>query len=341
MGTKTVQELENQRIVDAAIKYTPEGNNGHHLYEYGSAKHREHSRLGKDSDGNGRKGLDCSSLVYSVLKDAHFNIKGKMDNFATRSLFEGSVLQPMAKKNFEILPPSSRNNGSLKPGDLIMMHDRHNSNQHIVIFKNYDEKGRIHFIGSQSSTGPAEAILTGYWDKKFTFLGALRPKESFIKPEYSLKNADQSKVNEVSSVNQADKMQPQQSFHKAKEHVNITTHQQAQQHTVHAHDKQAHHHKHHVSHHHDENKHHAHHQHHNDKKPVNPSKDMFNQLVAAYSAGFKDALSIVDHHQYANQRCGEVKQLAQQQEQLKAVAHQQQQAESLQVEQPKRTMRMA
>lgn len=41
MGTKTVQELQNQRIVDAAIKYTPEGNNGHHLYEYGSAKHRE------------------------------------------------------------------------------------------------------------------------------------------------------------------------------------------------------------------------------------------------------------------------------------------------------------
>lgn len=343
METKTVQELQNQRIVDAAIKYTPEGNNGHRLYEYGGQKHREHSRLGKDSDGNGRKGLDCSSLVYSVLKDAHFNIKGKIDSFGTRSLFEGSALTRMAKDNFEVLPPSSRNNGSLKPGDLLMMHSRHNNDQHIVIFKNYDAQGHIHFIGSQSSTGPAEAVLTNHWDRNFTFLGALRPKENFIKPEYSLRNVEQSKVSEISSVHQADKIQPQQSFHKAQEHVNTTVHH-VEQHVVHVHDKQAHHHKHHVSHHHVEHKHHVshqHHQHHNDKKTVNPSKDMFNQLVDAYSAGFKDALSIVDNHQYAAQRCGEVKQLAQQQEQSKAVTHQQQQTENLQVEQPKRTMRMA
>ncbi len=188
----SVQERQNQKILDFAT-----ANFSSKTHEYGRddmkgqvankrGERIDPSRDNQDLDRDGRKGVDCSSLVYFAMKGAGFRVPNNASDFSTRTLFTGRKLTPYAEKNFDFLPSSSKTDGSLKPGDLLMWGE--GNNQHIAIFKGYDEKGRIHFFGSQKSTGPAEAIMTdtSYWGSKVKFHGALRPKENFIKPEFRL-----------------------------------------------------------------------------------------------------------------------------------------------------------
>lgn len=207
-----IQDRQNQRIIDFA-----ERNFSSTTHEYGrgdmarqiankrTGERIDPSRFNKDLDHDGRKGVDCSSLVYYALEGAGFNLKVPVEQFGTRTLFEGNHVTDYAKKHFDVLPASAKTDGSLKPGDLLMlkMPDKPNKRgaQHIVIFKEYDEKGRIHFFGSQQSTGPAEVVMTGnnYWDNQSVFYGALRPKENFIKPELS-EAKPQSKYDEFSAM---------------------------------------------------------------------------------------------------------------------------------------------
>ena len=189
----SVQEGQNQKILDFAT-----ANFSSKTHEYGRddmkgqvankrGERIDPSRDNQDLDRDGRKGVDCSSLVYFAMKGAGFRVPNNASDFSTGTLFTGRKLTPYAEKNFDFLPSSSKTDGSLKPGDLLMM-KMPSGSQHIVIFKEYDDKGRIHFFGSQKSTGPAEVIMTGdpYWDKRTVFYGALRPKENFIKPEFRL-----------------------------------------------------------------------------------------------------------------------------------------------------------
>jgi len=140
------------------------------------------SRLNLDADGDGRRGVDCSSLVYYALRGAGYHVESHFTatGFTTRSLFEGSRTTAFAREHFDVLPPSSKTDGSLQTGDLLMLRMPSGA-QHIGIFQGYDERGRITFFGSQTSTGPATVTLTGnnYWDRDTVYLGALRPKDSF------------------------------------------------------------------------------------------------------------------------------------------------------------------
>lgn len=77
-------------------------------------------------------------------------------DFGTRTLFNGKHITNYAQKNFDVLPASAKTDGSLKAGDILMM-TMPGGSQHVAVFKEYDEKGRIHFFGSQTSTGPAES----------------------------------------------------------------------------------------------------------------------------------------------------------------------------------------
>lgn len=205
-----IQERQNQRIIGFA-----EANFSKSTHEYGrhdlagrSANSRgekiDPSRFNEDKDHDGRKGVDCSSLVYYSLHGAGFNLKKSAGEFTTHTLFQGNKLTGYAKENFDVLPSSAKTDGSLKPGDLLMM-TMPNGAQHIAIFKEYDEKDRIHFFGSQTSTGPAEVVMTGnsYWDNKTIFHGALRAKENFIKPEMKPQveeTKQQSKFEELSAM---------------------------------------------------------------------------------------------------------------------------------------------
>lgn len=181
----SVQERQNQKILDfAMVNFSSKT----HEYGRGDRKRRENdpSRYNQDLDGDGRKGVDCSSLVYYSMKGAGFNVPNSVSGFTTHSLFDGRRLTNYAKEHFEFVPSNPKTDRNLKPGDLLMWGE--GNKQHIAIFKGYDEKGRIHFFGSQNSTGPAEAIMTdtSYWGSKVKFHGALRPKENFIKPEFRL-----------------------------------------------------------------------------------------------------------------------------------------------------------
>ena len=157
-------------------------------YEYGRPDAprpgRDSSRLERDADGDGRFGVDCSSFLWRGLRNAGFDVRG--DNaaaFTTYSLFNGTRLTPFARENFEAISPADarRPNGSLERGDILMFATA-NGSQHVGIFKGYDERGRIQFIGSQGSTGPAEVTVTpgGYWDGGTTrIVGALRARPEF------------------------------------------------------------------------------------------------------------------------------------------------------------------
>ena len=138
------------------------------------------SRTEQDLDGDGRRGVDCSSLVWRGLKDAGYNV-GKSP-FGTSTLFEGKNIQPYAKEHFDVTSAADarKPNGSLQAGDVLMFKSSHG--QHVGIFKGYDKEGHIQFLGSQVSTGPALATVKpgGYWDgADFQIVGALRPKPEF------------------------------------------------------------------------------------------------------------------------------------------------------------------
>ena len=199
----SVRERQNQKILDFAT-----ANFSSKTHEYGRddmkgqvankrGERIDPSRDNQDLDRDGRKGVDFSSLVYFAMKGAGFRVPNNASDFSTGTLFTGRKLTPYAEKNFDFLPSSSKTDGSLKPGDLLMM-KMPSGSQHIVIFKEYDDKGRIHFFGSQKSTGPAEVIMTGnlYWDEQTVFYGALRPKEDFIKPESRIEDKEVNTPNE-------------------------------------------------------------------------------------------------------------------------------------------------
>lgn len=156
-------------------------------YEYGRSDHpkpgRDPSRLERDLDGDGRLGVDCSAFVWRALKDAGYGVPGEnAAGFTTHSLFVGNTVTQFAAKNFDVIPAEEarQSRGSLQPGDLLMFSSK--GGQHIAIFKGYDEKGNIQFIGSQGSTGPSEVTIVphGYWDGAATHIvGALRAKPEF------------------------------------------------------------------------------------------------------------------------------------------------------------------
>jgi putative chitinase len=155
-------------------------------YEYGRPDlpkpGRDRSRLERDLDGDGRYGVDCSSFVWRGLKNAGFNVPGETAAaFTTHTLFNGNRITPFAEKNFDLIPADQarRTQGSLQPGDIVLFAGTW---QHVGVFKEYDDKGRIVFVGSQSSTGPkAVAIEPGrYWDGgELRIVGALRAKAEF------------------------------------------------------------------------------------------------------------------------------------------------------------------
>lgn len=155
-------------------------------YEYGRPDlpkpGRDGSRLERDLDGDGRHGVDCSAFVWRGLKNAGFDVPGdSAAGFTTHTLFNGNRITPFAQKNFDLIPADQarRTQGNLQPGDIVLFAGTW---QHVGVFKEYDDKGRIVFVGSQSSTGPkAVAIEPGrYWDGgELRIVGALRAKAEF------------------------------------------------------------------------------------------------------------------------------------------------------------------
>lgn len=159
-------------------------------YEYGRSDTtlrpgNDRSRFERDSDGDGRLGVDCSAFVWRGLKNAGFNVPGETAaNFTTSTLFNGRQLTSFATENFNGISAAEarRPNGNLHPGDLLLFKSKSGSGQHVGIFEGYDAQGNIRFIGSQVSTGPASVTVRpgGYWDgEKLEIVGALRPKAEF------------------------------------------------------------------------------------------------------------------------------------------------------------------
>ncbi|WP_372362071.1 peptidoglycan-binding protein [Xanthomonas sp. NCPPB 1325] len=160
---------------------------GSQKYEYGRPDNprpgRDSSRLERDADGDGRRGVDCSAFVWRGLKNAGYDVPG--DNaaaFTTAKLFNGNNITSYAREHFDVTSAADarKPHGSLHQGDILMFSS--SQGQHVGIFKGYDAKGNIQFIGSQGSTGPAEVTITpgGYWDGGGTrIVGALTPKAEF------------------------------------------------------------------------------------------------------------------------------------------------------------------
>ncbi|MBB6572444.1 peptidoglycan-binding protein [Xanthomonas arboricola] len=156
-------------------------------YEYGRPDHprpgRDSSRLERDADGDGRLGVDCSAFVWRGLKNAGYDVPGEnAAGFTTAKLFNGTNTTSYAREHFDVTSAAEarKPNGSLHQGDILMFSSP--QGQHVGIFKGYDSKGNIQFIGSQGSTGPAEVTITpgGYWDGSGTrIVGALTPKPEF------------------------------------------------------------------------------------------------------------------------------------------------------------------
>lgn len=155
-------------------------------YEYGRPDlpkaGRDRSRLERDLDGDGRYGVDCSAFVWRGLKNAGFDVPGESAAaFTTRTLFNGRTMTAFAEKNFEVIPAGQarRPEGDLQPGDILLFGGQW---QHVGVFKEYDDRGRIVFVGSQSSTGPNEVTINPgrYWDGgELTIVGALRARPEF------------------------------------------------------------------------------------------------------------------------------------------------------------------
>lgn len=156
-------------------------------YEYGRPDHprpgRDSSRLERDADGDGRLGVDCSAFVWRGLKNAGYDVPGEnAAGFTTAKLFNGTNTTSYAREHFDVTSAAEarKPNGPLHQGDILMFSSP--QGQHVGIFKGYDSKGNIQFIGSQGSTGPAEVTITpgGYWDGSGTrIVGALTPKPEF------------------------------------------------------------------------------------------------------------------------------------------------------------------
>lgn len=145
------------------------------------------SRTEGDIDGDGRRGVDCSTFVWRGLHGAGFDVQGRFGsqgNFSTHDLFNGRSVTPEAREAFDVIGATEARqpNGNLQPGDILMWRSVGGSGQHVGIFGGYDDRGRITFIGSQIRTGPDQETIApgGYWDGgKMEIMGALRPREDF------------------------------------------------------------------------------------------------------------------------------------------------------------------
>ncbi|MBO9826958.1 peptidoglycan-binding protein [Xanthomonas sp. A2111] len=200
--TKTIRPSTAAQAVEAPLHPTPNDRPGssaiyseahRHFfeegrkYEYGrpdtSRPGRDHSRLERDLDGDGRLGVDCSAFVWRGLKNAGYDVPGNdAAGFTTSKLFNGSHPTPYAREHFDIVSAADARHpgGNLKQGDILMFAGP--GGQHVGIFKGYDANGRIQFIGSQSQRGPDQQTIEpgGYWDgRTMHIVGALRAKPEF------------------------------------------------------------------------------------------------------------------------------------------------------------------
>ena len=181
-----------QAVLDYALKHFSKG------YEYGRPDEKfsnrspnsttDRSRDGRDLDGDGLKGIDCSALVHKALRGAGFQIPGA--TITTGKLFsKGGGTTPLAEKYFDVLSPGQGRAGQYEPGDILMFASRKNDGRHVGIFQGYDAKGRMQFFGSQVTSGPATETIRpgGAWDgNKTIFLGALRPKAEHFRSHKAL-----------------------------------------------------------------------------------------------------------------------------------------------------------
>lgn len=140
------------------------------------------SRTERDNDGDGLKGVDCSSFVWRGLRNAGYDVPAQP--FSTHALFNGSDVTRYARRHFEVISAidAAQDNGSLQPGDILLLQDKRTSGQHVGIVKGYDRDGDLQFIGSQISTGPAQvdAGRGTYWNGgRFEIVGALRARPEF------------------------------------------------------------------------------------------------------------------------------------------------------------------
>lgn len=165
---------------------------GHARFEYGRPdmtlrnadgnRRTDGSRNERDLDGDGLRGVDCSAFVWRGLKNAGYDVPSTP--FTTRTLFDGRHVTSYARSHFQVIPghDAQQNGGPLEPGDILLFKDKDSGGQHVGIFKAYDANGRIQFIGSQVSTGPAQAGAGqgSYWNGgEFEIVGALRAKPEF------------------------------------------------------------------------------------------------------------------------------------------------------------------
>lgn len=186
---QTVKAPASHAIYSEAQQHFLAGGN---QYEYGRSDmslgnkegngKTDRSRTEQDLDGDGLKGVDCSSFVWRGLKNAGYDVGNSP--FTTHTLFNGNQITDYSKKHFDVIPAADakRANGPLEAGDIILFKDKDSGGQHVGIVKGYDTKGNLQFIGSQVSTGPAQASAApgGYWNGgDFEIVGALRAKPEF------------------------------------------------------------------------------------------------------------------------------------------------------------------
>lgn len=157
------------------------GDTGRRPNEGGDGR-TDQSRNERDLDGDGRKGVDCSSFVWRGLRNAGYDVPAAA--FTTRDLFNGRDVTPYARRHFDVVAADQarRPNGSLQRGDILMFKDKSGTGQHVGIFQGYDANGHIQFIGSQVSSGPALVTVRpgAYWDgHNQVIVGALRAKPEF------------------------------------------------------------------------------------------------------------------------------------------------------------------
>ena len=124
-------------------------------YEYGPAKGYN------DADNDGRKEIDCSGLLYRMLKDAGYTIP-----YLTTGQLNADVTY------FDVVPLAS-----VEAGDIALWI---NFNGHTGVIEGINsERNAGDFFGSQSSSGPKSAKYgygSGYWPMPEKFL---RPKAQY------------------------------------------------------------------------------------------------------------------------------------------------------------------
>ncbi|QXI15883.1 hypothetical protein [Pseudomonas hamedanensis] len=126
-------------------------------YEYGPFKGET------DHDNNGKKEIDCSGLLYRMLKDAGYTIP-----YLTTSGLNTDTTY------FDVIPLAE-----VQPGDIALWINFHGHTGVIEDISGSPVRDRGNFFGSQSSNGPKSAKYgagSGYWPMPEKFL---RPRPQF------------------------------------------------------------------------------------------------------------------------------------------------------------------